>query len=171
MAIKDQCLNCKNKNSINICSAKGQNLIFDGISCEEYAKKGINLVKDEALNQVNPFAIENNSSSVNSAKGMFKNPFSFKGRIRRTEYCLTYLVYFIYYFPMVIIDENDLNEYFALLWFVLFVPMIWFIIAQGAKRCHDRDNSGWYQLIPYYGFWMMFAEGDTNTNRYGESPK
>ena len=28
-------------------------------------------------------------------QGMFKRPFSFNGRIRRTEYCLTYIIYVI----------------------------------------------------------------------------
>ncbi len=51
------------------------------------------------------------------------------------------------------------------------IPAFWFFIAQSAKRCHDRDNSGWYQIIPFYVFWMMFAEGNHGTNSYGEDPK
>lgn len=53
----------------------------------------------------------------------------------------------------------------------MLVPYCWFIWAQGAKRCHDRGNSGWYQIIPFYGFWMLFAEGETTANEYGNSPK
>ena len=30
-------------------------------------------------------------------QGMFKQPFSFSGRIRRTEYCLTYIIYALSY--------------------------------------------------------------------------
>ena len=53
----------------------------------------------------------------------------------------------------------------------MLVPYFWFIWAQGAKRCHDRGNSGWYQIIPFYGLWMLFAEGEIGTNEYGNSPK
>jgi len=44
-------------------------------------------------------------------------------------------------------------------------------VAQAAKRCHDRNNSGWWKLIPFYGFWMLFADGDIGDNDYGENPK
>lgn len=33
------------------------------------------------------------TSNTPSNKGMFKRPFSFNGRIRRTEYCLSFLIY------------------------------------------------------------------------------
>jgi uncharacterized membrane protein YhaH (DUF805 family) len=45
------------------------------------------------------------------------------------------------------------------------------MLAQGAKRCHDRGNSGWYQLIPFYSLWMLFAEGDQQANSYGNPVK
>ena len=51
------------------------------------------------------------------------------------------------------------------------IPIIWFFLAQGAKRCHDRGNSGWFQLIPYYVFWMVFADSEPGSNQYGSSPK
>jgi uncharacterized membrane protein YhaH (DUF805 family) len=49
--------------------------------------------------------------------------------------------------------------------------MLWFLWAQGAKRCHDIGNSGWYQIIPFYVFWMLFANGQKETNQYGINPK
>jgi len=52
--------------------------------------------------------------------------------------------------------------------FVIFgSPIGWFLFAQGAKRCHDRGKVGWYQLIPGYFLWMMFAEGENAPNKYG----
>lgn len=104
---------------------------------------------------------------------MFKKPFSFEGRIRRTEFCLTYLIYII----ITVIAELGLQEYFpnvenaSLYLFLLYLPMYWFLVAQGAKRCHDRGNSGWYQLIPFYVLWMLFAESEFGNNNYGLNPK
>ena len=55
--------------------------------------------------------------------------------------------------------------------FILLLFYIWFALAQGAKRCHDRGNSGFYQLIPFYSLWMLFAVGDSKPNEYGVCPK
>jgi uncharacterized membrane protein YhaH (DUF805 family) len=54
---------------------------------------------------------------------------------------------------------------------ILWIPLAWFMLAQGAKRCHDRGNSGWWQIIPFYGLWMLFADGEIGDNEYGENPK
>jgi uncharacterized membrane protein YhaH (DUF805 family) len=63
------------------------------------------------------------------------------------------------------------SEGILILYFIILVPYLWFLWAQGAKRCHDRGNSGFFQLIPFYIFWMLFAEGDPEPNEYGNSPK
>ncbi|WP_017733024.1 DUF805 domain-containing protein [Nafulsella turpanensis] len=102
---------------------------------------------------------------------MFNNPFSFKGRIRRTEYGLSMIIYII---PAVFLNalvESDPSGAFALIALIFYVPLLWFIWAQGAKRCHDRNNSGWFQIIPFYGFWMLFAVGDKGGNDFGTDPK
>lgn len=101
---------------------------------------------------------------------MFKNPFSFTGRIRRTEYGLSYLIYLIIYFLIGGL-ASEFGDIGPLLIFVIWIPLLWFMLAQGAKRCHDRDNSGWYQIIPFYGLWMLFADGDPGANQYGANPK
>ncbi len=113
-------------------------------------------------------SIENTKSTETR---MFKAPFSFKGRIRRTEYWITHFIYSAYAMPMELMPEDDINPIFALIWLMLFIPFMWFYIAQGAKRCHDRGNSGWYQLIPFYGLWMAFGDGESHSNEYGPDPK
>lgn len=100
---------------------------------------------------------------------MFKAPFSFEGRIRRTEYGLSILIYgiVITLFNAMIATSPDGAKFLL----VLLIPLLWFMWAQGAKRCHDLGNSGWWQLIPFYGFWMLFQEGSRLSNQYGENPK
>lgn len=106
-----------------------------------------------------------------SNKGMFKAPFSFQGRIRRLEYGLSYIIYLIWYIILKSMDLTYDVSGFTIFWCILAIPIIWFLFAQGSKRCHDRNNSGWYQLIPFYGLWMIFASGDEDENYYGMSPK
>lgn len=99
---------------------------------------------------------------------MFKNPFSFKGRIRRLEYGLSYLIYLGSIFIIAMLMELTPG---ANILGILVLPLIWFMLAQGAKRCHDRGNSGIYQIIPLYGLWMIFADSDYGDNKYGPNPK
>ena len=102
---------------------------------------------------------------------MFKKPFSFKGRIRRTEYGISFIMYVVGLAILEIPFTNKANSGdVSLMFFSLAIPAIWFMIAQGAKRCHDRGNSGWYQLIPLYECWMLFADSDNGNNAYGPNP-
>lgn len=116
-------------------------------------------------NQEKDYNNEVNKTLFFSPKKMFSSPFSFNGRIRRTEYGISTIIYIIGY--GLVINLTKSSEIFGL----AFIPLFWFIWAQGAKRCHDRSNSGWYQIIPLYILWMIFAEGDNFENRYGQSPK
>ncbi|PCJ64156.1 MAG: hypothetical protein COA58_14325 [Bacteroidetes bacterium] len=100
---------------------------------------------------------------------MFLAPFSFKGRIRRTEYGISYLIYMIVSGSLRFFLESDPD--IAIFFTIIYIPLIWFMLAQGTKRCHDRGNSGWFQIIPFYLFWMIFAKSDFGKNEYGNNPK
>ncbi|RYU96835.1 DUF805 domain-containing protein [Emticicia agri] len=97
---------------------------------------------------------------------MFKAPFSFDGRIRRTEYGLSYIIYIVVYCILTVLQTGS-----GVIFFVLFLPLMWFMLAQGAKRCHDLDRNGWYQLIPFYALWMLFQNSEPGENQYGLNPK
>ena len=90
--------------------------------------------------------------------------FSFNGRISRFEYASSVaLVILLFAF----IEEFRLNQDYLTLT-IFFTPILWFLFAQGAKRCHDMGISGWWQIIPYYFATMLFLGGDQQANEYGD---
>jgi len=111
---------------------------------------------------------ENHGSSTNRRKqGMFSSPFSFDGRIRRTEYGISFIIYVIVaVFVNAIVESGE-----APIIGLAYIPMLWFLWAQGAKRCHDVGNNGWWQIIPFYVFWLLFQDGQPGINEYGQNPK
>lgn len=112
---------------------------------------------------------------------------SFEGRIGRGTYWLKFFVpYLVITIVLNIIDMaaglsiddgmggggiGILSSIFALIG-------IWFSLAVGAKRCHDRGRSGWFQaiaLIPIIGaIWLLielgFLKGTEGENRFGPDP-
>lgn len=100
-------------------------------------------------------------------QGMFETPFSFDGRIRRTEYGLSFILYVIIAtFVSAILESGE-----APIIGLAYIPMLWFLFAQGAKRCHDVGNNGLWQIIPFYIFWLLFQDGQPGSNEYGNNPK
>jgi uncharacterized membrane protein YhaH (DUF805 family) len=101
---------------------------------------------------------------------MFKSPFSFEGRISNKEYALTLLIDFGISVLLKLCKGVVPTLLLITITIIIFIPMIFFIAAQGTKRCHDMGESGWYQLIPFYCFLMLINEGDSGRNKYGEVP-
>lgn len=110
------------------------------------------------------------------------NYFSFSGRIRRLHYGLRVLLASLASVIIVIIwvfstsinpdtGQNDISTFGALFVCLTCFVTIWFALATNAKRCHDLNKNGWWQLIPFYGFVLLFAEGTHGPNNYGDDPK
>lgn len=100
---------------------------------------------------------------------MFSSIFSFEGRIRRLEYGLSYLAFSLLYGVMIVFWQSF--QRFDILFYFYFAILYWFMISQGAKRCHDLGNNGFYQFIPFYGLFMLFKDGIPGSNVYGPNPK
>lgn len=67
--------------------------------------------------------------------------------------------------------DNKWLDRFIIIFLISAIVEVWFIIAQSAKRCHDLNKSGWYQLIPFYRLIILFLEGDVGENKYDRNPK
>jgi uncharacterized membrane protein YhaH (DUF805 family) len=106
---------------------------------------------------------------------MFKEPFSFEGRIRRTEFGVSFLIFavartIITMLAVGMTADSDPSAA-TMLSIVFSIPLLFFLWAQGAKRCHDIGWSGWVQLIPFAMLVIIFMDGEAGDNNYGTNPK
>ena len=102
--------------------------------------------------------------------------FSFEGRIGRQTFWLKYFLPWLgLNFVAGIIDATT---GFPVVGLVVALAGLWVAFAVGAKRCHDRDRTGWFQLlwlIPVIGWiWLLvelgFLKGSEGENRFGPDP-
>ncbi len=108
---------------------------------------------------------------------MFKNPFSFEGRIRRLEFGITFIIcgtlgtFFGYLIE--VFKNSSIEEAQNIIYLIYSFSLInlWVMLAQGAKREHDLGYNGLWQLIPFRYLWLIFLKGEPNSNKYGDSPK
>jgi len=135
--------------------------------------------------------------AVRQYKTFFKNPFSFNGRIRRIEYVLSFLMTIAINLTATLLCKNALESISFTINILLGIPLIYFILAQGSKRCHDMNKSGWLQLflLPsvfalvflniglilvgtlcllislIFLLWISLTIGVIGENKYGTDPK
>lgn len=100
---------------------------------------------------------------------MFSKSFTFSGRIRRREYVLSTIFSLLFYIIVAIVSVYvQISE----LLIISLIPMLWFIFAQGTKRCHDAGFSGLFQFIPLLSVYVLFfADSVYGSNIYGTNPK
>ena len=120
---------------------------------------------------------------------MFKAPFSFDGRIRRIEYFLSGIVGGIVFSIAWALGIGTFilgagmgsaggSVFGLLIGLAALVASMWFSLAQGVKRLHDLDKSGWLILLMFvpivnalFGLYMLFADGTLGPNQYVDDPK
>lgn len=118
----------------------------------------------------------------------YKRYADFSGRSRRKEFWLFQLFVFIVYFVLMIVagmgmssmtvdpetgavSGGGLSSVMSIVVLLFWVATIIPLIAVQVRRCHDQDKSGWFILVPIYGFVLMFIEGTRGPNRFGPDPK
>jgi uncharacterized membrane protein YhaH (DUF805 family) len=103
---------------------------------------------------------------------LFKNVFSIKGRIRRTEYWIYFLGVILFNIIISIIGNDAASPFFTSgIKPILLLLSLAFLIMQAIKRCHDMGNNGWWIMIPLWNLVLLFGDSDKEQNSYGESPK
>lgn len=106
---------------------------------------------------------------IESVKTCFKKYATFSGRASRSEFWFFYLAYWIVTLVLVFIS-------FSLMAIWNLATIIPFY-AVSARRLHDIDKSGWFQLfylIPLVGVIILIVwfatKSDPGKNRYGPKP-
>ena len=143
-------------------------------SAEDFKKAG-NVSKSPVFTEDTAENTENKAKNEDDIS-LNHSIFNFKGRVGRVTY---WLVVFLGIFVMVffffvleetmrIMDVQVENSVLSTMMLVLLVLYFYVVLAVGAKRCHDLGHSGWFQMIPFYGFVMLFGARDRDGNEYGE---
>lgn len=120
---------------------------------------------------------------------MFKAPFSFNGRIRRIEYFLSGIICAIVAWIAILLGVGTFflgassgsaagSTLGLIIGIMAIIGAIWFSLAQGVKRLHDLNKSGWMFLLCYipvvgwiFALYILFADGTVGPNQYGPDPK
>lgn len=90
-----------------------------------------------------------------------KKIFSISGRINRTNFILTILIFYISVLLLSYIGNNVIK-------IISFLLLLWIKIAQGFKREHDLGFNGFFQFIPARFIWLMILKGENKINKYGK---
>lgn len=146
-------------------------------SAEDFKKTG-NVSKSPVFTED---AAENTENKAKNEDDISLNHsiFNFKGRVGRGIYWLVVFSIFVIGLFIFVCEEiarsinvQDENGVLSTMWLIMFMALwvlyFYVVLAVGAKRCHDLGHSGWFQMIPYYVFVMLFGAGDRDGNEYGE---
>lgn len=108
---------------------------------------------------------------VDAAKSGFNNYINFEGRASRSEYWFFVLFFVIVYILAIVMDVIlSLGVVSLLVNLIFLAPSL----SVGARRLHDINKSGWWQLlyiIPLLGMLVMIfflvQRGNLGENRFG----
>ncbi len=103
---------------------------------------------------------------MDAVKSAFSNYANFNGRASRSEFWYFYLFYIIV--AIAISFLAGMVSVLAYLLYAFYLAVIIPFIALAARRMHDNDKSGWFQLIPFYNLYLFIIKGTEGPNRFGD---
>lgn len=93
----------------------------------------------------------------------------YRGRYGRMRYFFTILISMFIINVADYMSRGNTQNIIGGFCLCVIILCLWCNICAATKRCHDLGHSGWWQLIPFYGLWLLFAPGDEEDNQYGEA--
>jgi uncharacterized membrane protein YhaH (DUF805 family) len=97
----------------------------------------------------------------------------FKGRARRKEFWMFVLFFSLGSWAILFVavlmgkDVTTATMLAYVFQLALGIPQV----AVAVRRMHDLDRSGWFFLIPLYGYYLACLDGTEGDNRFGPDPK
>jgi len=108
---------------------------------------------------------------------MWRRALDFKGRSRRKEYWMPFLVNFIIGIGLMVLAGITKSSIFFGIYSLYTLAMILPATAMAVRRLHDVGRSGWFYLIifvPFGAFYLLYLfcqDSERGVNRWGEDPK
>ena len=104
---------------------------------------------------------------ITAIKTCFKKYFVFNGRAKRSEYWWFFLFLILASFASQLLDVVVLGQSFwinygpinTIVNLILIIP----ILSAGARRLHDTNRSGWWQLLSLIGLAIAYYQKDMLT--------
>ena len=104
---------------------------------------------------------------ITAIKTCFKKYFVFKGRAKKSEYWWFFLFLILASFASQLLDVVVLGQSFwinygpinTIVNLILIIP----ILSAGARRLHDTNKSGWWQLLGLIGLAISYYQKDMLT--------
>lgn len=104
---------------------------------------------------------------------VLKNYAQFRGRARRKEYWMFFLISVIIIFLVGIVlailgaDERTIDLISNLIGLSIMIPSL----AVAVRRMHDTGRSGYWILFPIVNYVLLCFDSQPHDNEYGANPK
>ena len=111
---------------------------------------------------------------MESFKKGLTNYTKFSGRTTRKDFWMFMLFFYLFYFIAAFLDgligTFDYEEAIGLISGLYSLALLVPLIAIEIRRNHDANRSGWFILLPFYNFYLLFVRTHPEENDWGPVP-